>query len=245
MFLLFSNKNHCQTINLDNIEVSIGDSLEYVIKKFTQPQYHISIDTLKNYLCYNIYKESGSASNNTSIPVRTIGHLYFTYYLPELPIRYTKDLFQINKVWNGDNTNNIQSFLKILGNILEINEFDKYSTSLSYSKKIEPEYSASTISMTINPFTSVDIYYHDDGYFEISEVITKDENSFSDEEYILIFEDTEHLIGKKTHIMEIFKKEDDAEYRFRELTIPYLMKGLEIPNNDIIRFYKNRFRKKL
>lgn len=241
MVTLLSNPIQCQTIGIDNIDISIGDSLECVIKKFGDPPYHIRKDTLENYLCYSIYKEIEPHIDNSSIPVRIIAHLYFDYFRSSIPITFTKELYKIDKVRNNDNANDAKNLLKIIKNIVEKNNIDKYSTELSLSKNIEPDYATNTITIRINPFTALDIYYREDNYYEISEVITRDENRFADEEFILIFEDSEHLVGKQNHIMEIFKKEDDAEYRSRELSVPYLTRGWELPNFQILRFYKKRF----
>lgn len=237
LIALSTDRPRCQTISLDNINISIGDSLEYVMKKFSVPPYRFITDTSRDHLRYSVYKEIGTYSDNTEIPVQLLGRMYFVYFPANNPDHFTKTLFMVEKVWNSYAKEPI-NILKTFSDILEKNNIDKYSLELSLSKNIEPDFVSNTIEVRINSFTTLEIYYRDDDYYEISEVITKNNNLFSDKEYILIFEDTKHFWGGENHIIEYFKSEEDAERRSRELKIPYLVNYENLPNVKIIRFFK-------
>jgi len=241
LILLSSKSYKCQTVYLDNKPISIGDSLKYVVQKFSNPSYHVSVDTLGLSLRYTISKKLKSYDIDTSfLPLKLLGRLYFYYSPPNFPIKFTKTLYKISKLWGYYEENNPFNLLKNINDILEKNEIDKYSMNLSISKDIEPDYSRNTITIRINSFTLLQIYFIKDIYYEISEIIT-DNNRFSDKEYIVIFEDPLHFIGKENIIVDIYETEEEAENRLEELEITYLTEGLDTPNDKIIRFTKNSF----
>ncbi|OGU41355.1 MAG: hypothetical protein A3K31_17000 [Ignavibacteria bacterium RIFOXYA12_FULL_35_25] len=238
-FFCLNILTYSQTVRIDDISISIDDSLEQVISKFQKPGYHLISDTLKLSIRCTIFKEVYN-SQDSNKPLQVIGYLHFFYVKQEPPFHYTKELYEIDKVWSNYYVNNVPDLLKIINNIFEKNTIDKYSVELIRSKNFEPDYSSKTLTIKLNSFTSLEIYSRDDNYFEINEVITKDENRFSDEKYILIFEDYKHYYGDKEYVIEYFKKEDEAERRQRELLIKYIMDSSDKPETKILRFYKNR-----
>ena len=238
-FFCLNILTYSQTVKIDDISVSIDDSLEQVISKFHKPGYHLKLDTLKLSIRCIIFKEVYNPKDSNK-PLQVIGYLHFFYMKQELPFHYTKELYEIDKVWSNYYVNNVPDILNIINNILEKNTIDKYSVELNQSIDFEPDYSSKTITIKLNSFTSLEIYSRDNNYFEINEVITKDENRFSDKEYILIFDDYKHYFGDKEYVIEYFKKEDEAERRQREHLIKYIMDSSDKPETEIVRFYKSR-----
>jgi len=239
--ILFQFPSNSQTVRIDDISVSIDDSLEQVIPKFQKAGYDLILDTLKQSIRCTVFKNVQNAISSDRF-LQLIGYLHFSYLKSDLPLHYTKSLFEIEKIWSNPYENNIKDILIILNNILEKNSIDKYSINLQQNKTIEPEYTTHTITIQLNSFTRLEIYSRDDGYFEIIEVINNDEHRFfSDEEYVLIFEDYKHYYSKNEYVIEYFKKEDEAERRERELLIKYILDSSKKPESRILRFYKDRF----
>ena len=61
LFFFFFSLNiltYSQTVKIDDISVSIDDSLEQVINKFQKPVYHLKLDTLKLSIRCIIFKRS-------------------------------------------------------------------------------------------------------------------------------------------------------------------------------------------
>jgi hypothetical protein len=239
--LFFQYHLYSQTVKIGNISISIDDSLELVIEKFYGTEYQLVFDTLKLSIRCIILKEVFNLQDNSNKSLQVIGYLNFFYIPKGIPFHYTKRLYEIEKVWSNPYSNDIPTLLNTINNIIEKNTIDRYSTELFQNKVVEPEYSSKTITIKLNAFTSLEIYSRDDNYFEIKEVITKDENRFSNEEYVLIFEDYKHYYSDKEYIIEYFQKEDDAEVRKRELLIRYLADSSEKPETKILRFYKDSF----
>lgn len=241
LFITFFSQDRleCQNINLDNIEISIGDSLESVIKKFATPYYSFQIDTSHNYLRYSIFKRVYNYSDNNELHTKLLGRMYFAYYSAGVTFYYRKELYQVQKIWNS-NTSKPIDVLRALTAILEKNTIDNYSVELTTLKNIEPDQSSNTIHLQINPNTLLRIYYMDNDYYEISEIVTKNDYKHSKKEYILVFEDAKHFWGEENYIIEYFKREEDAKRRIVDLQIPYVLGSDYLFNYKIIRFYKNR-----
>lgn len=237
---LFKPSVYSQTVKIDDISISIDDSLEQVISKLQKSGYHTIFDTLKLSIRCTVFKEVNNLQYSNK-PLQIIGYLHFFYVQQGLPFHYTKELYEIEKVWSNYYENDIPDLLKTINNIFEKNIIDKYSIEVLQDKTIEPDYSTKTLTIRLNSYTCLEIYLRDDNYFEINEVITKDKNRFSDKEYILIFEDYKHYYSAKEYIIEYFQKEDEAERKCRELLIPYLADSSERPETNIIRFYKDSF----
>ena len=59
---LISSQYYSQTVNLGNIEVSIGDSLEQVLDHLTKLNYHFKLDTSKYSIRCIIFKNAFNSS---------------------------------------------------------------------------------------------------------------------------------------------------------------------------------------
>ena len=153
-FFLFQHSVYSQTVIIDDVPISIDDSLEQVISKFQKPGYHLIVDTLKLSIRYTIFKEVFNLNDNSDKSLRIICYLHFFYIPQEIPFHYTKALYKIDKVWSNIYSDEIPDVLNIINNIIEKNTIDKYSIELFQNKNIEPEYSSKTITIELKQLRS-------------------------------------------------------------------------------------------
>ena len=233
-----------QTVDFDGHSISIGDSLEQVISKFDSDHYSMSCDTIESSsITYRIYKLSDLSQNDPGNSTRTrrcIGYLYFTYS-DTSSIPPPSRLYQIGKIWSDWGNSNSLSLIEAVFNVLENDGVDKYNQDISFSKGTEPNNRSKRITLKISPNIILEIYIGDSDYYLVTEYITADKTKNSKQVYLVIFDDTMHLISKTENIItREYTSEAEAESGLNMLQIQYIAMRYSLPFSKIIKFPENR-----
>jgi len=241
--LLFFQNTQAQTIDFDNHNISIGDSLEQVISNFNNYNYVLNCDTMDNSITYRSYKLSPSsktAPNNSNRTRKCIGYLYFSYQ-PDTGKEQTKKLYQVGKVWSNWKNSDPLSLIEAVFNVLAEQKEDNYYKDFSFSIQKSSSSSTKKFILKLSTNVSLEIYVGDSGYYMVTEYITKDLNKKEHEIYLTIFYDSENLINKTNNIItKKFLSEKEAESGINMWQIQHLSMGYNLPFSKIIKFWDKK-----
>ncbi|MCK9210614.1 MAG: hypothetical protein M0P61_07265 [Ignavibacteriaceae bacterium] len=244
ILIIFFQQTYCQTVNLAGVDVSIGDSLNSIQAKINTDFFifsRVEGDSLNDH---NKMKQTWVLHDKTP-PNNLIAIIYF--FAP--PIKYwmgktaeQPTVTAIQKFWDYGNSN-VVDVMKKFYDLLEIYGIDEYfNNHISFNKEVEPDGTSYNINVSTCSWRRIEFSFSKDS-FQLSEIIT--ENSyqfFYDKRYCLFFDDYKHYSSKKSDIItESFSHEEAAQRRQRELQLPYLSRGEEIPTSKILRLLRKTY----